>query len=93
MIDFEPRKGWSIQIPPEEHERAMALFGGPGGPSYKKWKTLMNNTCDSEHVSWARLESGTDPLAEHVASSSEFRLLADSVLKGCLLYTSDAADE
>ncbi len=82
MIDFEPRKGWNIQIHPEEHERAMALFGGPGGSSKKKWKTLMNNIRDSEHVSWARLESGTDPLAEHVASSSEFRLLADSVLKG-----------
>ncbi|HJM54642.1 MAG TPA: hypothetical protein QGI72_00180, partial [Poseidonia sp.] len=29
MIDYNPQKGWYVPLTPSEHERAIALFGGP----------------------------------------------------------------
>ena len=36
--------GMERALHPEEHERAMALFGGPTGASQRKWKALEANT-------------------------------------------------
>jgi len=82
MIDFQPQRGWNAPLHPEEHERAMALFGGPGGISSRKWKTLLANTKDLHHVQWARLDSDEDPISNPPESWGAFEELTQAVLRG-----------
>ena len=85
IIDFQPRRGWNAPLHPEEHERAMALFGGPTGASQRKWKALEANTEDLKHVSWARLPGEQDPITHPPRSWAAFDDLTQAVLRGDLL--------
>ena len=67
---------------PEEHERAMALFGGPNGTSSRKWNALLANTQDLHHVQWARLDSDDDPITKPPESWGAFEELTQAVLCG-----------
>ena len=64
IIDFQPQKGWNVSLSPEEHERAMTLFGGPDGTSKRKWQTLQLMTRDMPEVQWARLPADIDPIVQ-----------------------------
>ena len=82
MIDFQPQRGWNAPLHPEEHERAMALFGGPNGTSSRKWNALLANTQDLHHVQWARLDSDDDPITKPPESWGAFEELTQAVLCG-----------
>jgi hypothetical protein len=82
IIDFQPRKGWHIRLPAEQHERAISLIGDPGSTSARKWNTLADNTHHLNHVQWARLPEASDPIAQPPHSWEAFQDLADAVLRG-----------
>ena len=82
IIDFQPRKGWQIQLPAEQHERAISLIGNPGSTSARKWNTLADKTQHLDHVRWARLPEANEPIAQPPHSWDAFQDLADAVLRG-----------
>ena len=82
IIDFQPQRGWNAPLHPEEHERAMGLFGGPTGTSARKWNTLMVNTHHLDHVQWARLENDDDPITNPPDSWVAYDDLTQAVLRG-----------
>ena len=82
IIDYQPRSGFQPYLRIEEHERAMALFGGPGGASRRRWATLSANVEHMEHVQWARLEGDVDPIIGFPSSPHEFEALAEAVERG-----------
>ena len=82
IIDFQPQKGWNVSLSPEEHERAMTLFGGPDGTSKRKWQTLQLMTRDMPDVQWARLPADIDPIVQPPESWSAFEALVAAVARG-----------
>ena len=82
IIDFQPRKGWQVHLPPEQHERAITLIGNPSAPSARKWNTLSDNTQHLDHVQWARLAEPIEPILQPPHSWDAFQDLADAVLRG-----------
>ena len=91
MIDFQPSHGFQPHLHVEDHERAMAMFGGPGGTSKRRWKTLAANIKDSEHVLWARLDDEVDPIAAFPSSPEDFEDLAEAVGRGAPLMPQQEA--
>ena len=82
MIDYQPQRGFQPHLRVEEHERAMALFGGPSGTSKRRWNTLSANVEHSEHVQWARLEQEKDPIATYPSSVEDFETLVEAIERG-----------
>ncbi|MAF93359.1 hypothetical protein CMO85_01690, partial [Candidatus Woesearchaeota archaeon] len=82
IIDHQPRGGFQPHLQPEEHERAMALFGGPKGTSKRRWKTLSSNVEHMEHVQWARLDNHQDPIIGLPCSAAAFDELVQAVERG-----------
>ncbi len=82
IIDFQPRKGWQVHLPPEQHERAITLIGDPSATSARKWNTLSDNSHHLDHVQWARLPEPTEPILQPPHSWDAFQDLADAVLRG-----------
>ena len=86
MIDYNPQKGWYVPLTPSEHERAIALFGGPTVHSSGRWKRLANSLGATEHADWARLSSPfEDPITQLPCSEVEFEELHQSVVQGLAL--------
>ena len=82
ITDYQPRSGFQPHLCVEEHERAMALFGGPSGTSRRRWNTLAANVEQMEHVQWARLDDGVDPIIGLPCTHEEFEQLVDAVERG-----------
>lgn len=83
MIDFNPREGWSVPLTPTEHERSIALFGGPSVHASGRWKRLAASLGDSEHANWAKLEHETlDPIVGLPCSDDEFQELGNAISQG-----------
>ena len=82
IIDHQPSGGFQTYLQPEEHERAMALFGGPTGTSKRRWKTLSSNVEHMEHVQWARLDNHQDPIIGLPCSAADFDELVQAVERG-----------
>ena len=86
MIDFDPKTGWSAPLNTIEHERAIALFGGPSAPASSRWKRLASSLGETEHAGWARLSSDwDDPIKTLPCSESEFESLHQSIVQGFAL--------
>ena len=49
MIDYEPRTGFQVHLRPEEHERAIDLFGGQG-----HIETAMGHPCRQRRIHGTR---------------------------------------
>ena len=94
IIDFQPRKGWQVHLPPEQHERAITLIGDPSATSARKWNMLSDNTQHLDHVQWARLPEPIEPILQPPHSWDAFQDLADAVLRGdgLSLHQEDTAD-
>ena len=82
IVDFQPRKGWDVTLRPDEHERAMTLFGGSNGSSKRKWQMLQQTTRDIDDVQWARLPVAIDPIVQPPDSWSAFEMLVAAVGRG-----------
>ena len=82
IVDFQPRKGWDVTLKPDEHERALALFGGSSGSSKRKWQMLQQTTQDIDDVQWARLPVAIDPIVQPPDSWSAFEMLVVAVGRG-----------
>ena len=82
MIDYQPRTGFQVHLRPEEHERAIDLFGGPGGTSKRRWNALAANVESMEHVQWARLDEHVDPIISYPESPQAFEALVDAIERG-----------
>ena len=82
MIDYQPRTGFQVHLRPEEHERAIDLFGGPGGTSKRRWNALAANVESMEHVQWARLDEHVDPIVSYPESPQAFEALVDAIERG-----------
>ena len=83
MIDFNPREGWSVPLTPTDHERAIALFGGPSVHASGRWKRLAHSLGDGEHANWAKLEhEAMEPIADLPCSEAEFQELGDALVNG-----------
>ncbi len=83
MIDFNPKTGWSIPLNTIEHERAIALFGGPTVTASARWKRLASSLGETEHADWARLCSiREDPIKALPCSEIDFEGLHQSIVQG-----------
>ena len=71
-----------MTLKPDEHERAMALFGGSSGSSKRKWQMLQQTTQDIDDVQWARLPVAIDPIVQPPDSWSAFEMLVVAVGRG-----------
>ena len=82
MLNHRPRDGWNVFLTPEDHERAIDLFGGPHRTSRQRWQQLLRLLEGSEHLTWAMLPDGVDPVAALPCSPEAFSALANGVGEG-----------
>ena len=83
MIDFNPREGWSVPLTPTDHERAIALCGGPSVHASGRWKRLAHSLGDGEHANWAKLENeAMEPIIDLPCSEAEFQELGGAIVNG-----------
>ena len=82
MLDYRPREGWHVPLSDEEHEEAIALFGGSTLPSSRRWKHLAQRMANSFHLNWARLANGGDPVVALPCSEEAFAALVSDALAG-----------
>lgn len=82
IVNYQPRDGWNVHLTPEEHEHAIAQFGGPNLHSRKRWEYLLDHQKHGEHVAWARLEDDRSSIVALPCSEEEFRSLVRGVREG-----------
>jgi hypothetical protein len=82
MLNYQPREGWNVFLTNEDHERAIEHFGGPHLPSRQRWQHLLRSLEGSEHLTWAALEQGIDPIEVLPCSNDAFLDMAKGIAGG-----------
>ena len=85
IINYQPKEGWNVFLTPEDHERAIAQFGGPQITSKNRWHRLMQHHRDGKHVEWAKLDPAIDPIRASPCSVGELGALAKGIAEGRML--------
>ncbi len=85
IINYQPREGWNVFLTPDDHERAIAQFGGPHLSSRQRWQRLLEFHRESKHVKWAMLDPAVDPIRAYPCSLEEMNVLAEGIAEGRML--------